>query len=242
MGGRELLSSLWRLNGRPAPQHRRHAITPGARATTSRRLPHRPQQGDGPTPARPRRRDPRARRRGSAESLGDTGYDGTTAMRLTTCLGCGRLVSPGPRCPDCKRTRTRIYDAARPSHHGVYGTAEWRRLSAAVRASATRCHWCGKLTSRLVADHVRPLAERPDLAYELSNVVPSCVGCNVRRGRNLAPTRWRQVTVDELVARKRRLNGETGTGGTRASRAGAPPPLPLGPIHAKLPESSRPGR
>ena len=47
-----------------------------------------------------------------------------------------------------------------------------------------RCHWCLKPTLRLVADHVIPLDQRPDLALDRSNLVASCVPCNTRRGRN----------------------------------------------------------
>jgi 5-methylcytosine-specific restriction endonuclease McrA len=106
--------------------------------------------------------------------------------RLRPCLGCGQLVAPGPRCSRCRRQWRRQYDQFRPAHHAVYSTAAWRRLSAEVRGSATRCHWCLKPEPmrRLVADHVIPLEQRPDLALERSNLVPSCVPCNTRRGRN----------------------------------------------------------
>lgn len=105
-------------------------------------------------------------------------------MSLVGCLGCGTLVSPGPRCSACQRARDRLYEAARPAHHALYSTAAWRRLSAEVRAGATRCHWCLKPTRKLVADHVLPLDQRPDLALERSNLVAACVPCNTRRGRN----------------------------------------------------------
>lgn len=104
--------------------------------------------------------------------------------RLQACKGCGMLVAPGPRCYACQRSRDRLYDQARPAHHALYSTAEWRRLSAEVRAGATRCHWCLKPTRRLVADHVIPLDQRPDLALDRANLVASCVPCNTRRGRN----------------------------------------------------------
>jgi 5-methylcytosine-specific restriction endonuclease McrA len=103
---------------------------------------------------------------------------------MTTCLDCGTLVSPGPRCYRCRLVRGRQYDAARPDHHRLYRTAEWRRLSAEVRASATRCHWCLKPTTRLIADHVVPIEQRPDLALSPDNVVAACFACNTRRGRN----------------------------------------------------------
>lgn len=105
-------------------------------------------------------------------------------MTLSRCLGCGILCAPGPRCPSCQRAWTRLYDRARPAHHALYQTPEWRRLSAEVRASASRCHWCLKPTRRLVADHVIPLDERPDLALERDNLRPSCIPCNTKRGRN----------------------------------------------------------
>lgn len=104
--------------------------------------------------------------------------------RLVACADCGTLVSPGPRCYSCRRQRSAIYNASRPAHHALYATAAWRKLSAEVRADATRCHWCLKPTRRLVADHVIPLDQRPDLALDRSNLVPSCVPCNTRRGRN----------------------------------------------------------
>ena len=104
--------------------------------------------------------------------------------RLNACIGCGQLCSPGPRCSRCRRAWEQRYDAARPAHHALYATNAWRRLSSEVREGATRCHWCLKPTRRLVADHVIPLEERPDLALDRSNLVASCFPCNTRRGRN----------------------------------------------------------
>lgn len=104
--------------------------------------------------------------------------------RLSACLGCGTLVSPGPRCSACRRAAEATYDRTRPAHHALYRTNAWRVLSAEIRAGATRCHWCLKPTRRLVADHVIPLEERPDLGLDRSNLVASCFPCNTRRGRN----------------------------------------------------------
>lgn len=105
--------------------------------------------------------------------------------RLAACLGgCGQLISPGPRCFDCRRKQAETYDRTRPEHHALYRTQEWRRLSAEVRANATRCTYCLKPTRRLVADHIIPLDQRPDLALERSNLAPCCVPCNTRRARH----------------------------------------------------------
>jgi 5-methylcytosine-specific restriction endonuclease McrA len=99
-------------------------------------------------------------------------------MTATTCLGCG-VVCRGPRCPTCHTARVRAYDAGRGTFHQ---SPEWRALAAAVRAAATRCHWCGRSGVRLVADHVLSIVRRPDLALDPGNVVPACVSCNNRRG------------------------------------------------------------
>lgn len=105
-------------------------------------------------------------------------------MRIRLCIICRRPCSPGPRCDECRRLWTRTYNATRPEHHRLYASPEWRKLSAEVRADATRCHWCLKPTSRLVADHVVPVDQAPALQLERSNVVASCFSCNTRRGRN----------------------------------------------------------
>lgn len=82
--------------------------------------------------------------------------------RLVGCLGCGVLVYPGPRCYNCRTSQARLYDATRPAHHALYSTAAWRKLSAEVRAGATRCHWCLKPTRSL---RVGPPVEVPEREY-----------------------------------------------------------------------------
>lgn len=109
-----------------------------------------------------------------------------TTLRMRLCSVCKVAIpeGAGARCGECRRLWNRGYNAARPAHHQLYATPEWRRLSAEVRASATRCHWCLKPTTRLVADHVAPVDRAPELALERSNLVASCFACNTRRGRN----------------------------------------------------------
>ena len=106
--------------------------------------------------------------------------------RLFRCRGgCGQLVSPGPRCASCRRAWERAYDRSKPEWHSVYRTAAWRRLSLEVRQAESRCRHCLRplaLKDR-IADHLAPLSERPDLAYDRDNLAVACKGCNTKRGR-----------------------------------------------------------
>jgi 5-methylcytosine-specific restriction endonuclease McrA len=143
---------------------------------------------------------------------------------LMACRGCGLLVSPGPRCSACRKAWRAEYDRARPLHHAVYRTADWRRLSAEVRAGARRCHWCLKPTTWLVADHVIPLDQRPDLALDPENLVAACFACNTRRGRN---SQLPDLPIPEPARRARAhpLLGALGPSETRTAavrRAGIP--------------------
>jgi 5-methylcytosine-specific restriction endonuclease McrA len=119
-----------------------------------------------------------------ADTVGSRMADIFAPSAWRSCLGCGRLVAGANRCEDCARIARQLYDAGRPDHHALYRTPVWKKLSAEVRSGATRCHWCLKPTRKLAADHIIPVEQRPDLALERSNLVPSCVPCNTRRGRN----------------------------------------------------------
>jgi 5-methylcytosine-specific restriction endonuclease McrA len=115
--------------------------------------------------------------------------------RLVGCKGCGQLVSPGPRCFACRRSADRAYNATRPEHHALYRTQAWRKLSAEVRASASRCTHCLRPLplARRVADHLVPVEQAPERALDRSNVVVSCAGCNTKRGR------WSKVPDPEAM-------------------------------------------
>jgi hypothetical protein len=146
-------------------------------------------------------------------------------VTLVRCAGCGILCAPGPRCPTCHRAWTRAYDRTRPAHHALYATAEWRRLSAEVRSSANRCHWCLKPSRRLVADHVIPLEQRPDLALDRGNLVAACVPCNTRRGRNAKIPA--EPIHEPAAVRRETAHGysEPTPAGSAGNRGGHPSPI-----------------
>ena len=144
--------------------------------------------------------------------------------RLSRCPGCGLLVATATgRCSACQRKWDKQYDANRPAHHALYRTAAWRRLAAEVTAGETRCHWCLMPTRKLVADHVVPLEQRPDLALARSNLVAACVGCNTKRGRNA------KLPDLEVALPARPDDIEVPPRGAFANSAGAAhvPPIPL---------------
>ena len=105
-------------------------------------------------------------------------------MVRRACLerGCYEYaIPPASRCQMHKAEREKARNARRPVEMGIYGSAAWKRLRAAVLREATGCAWCGATGVRLTADHVLTVRRAPDLALEPSNVVASCVSCQLRR-------------------------------------------------------------
>jgi hypothetical protein len=56
----------------------------------------------------------------------------------------------------------------------------------------------------LCADHIVPIAERPDLAHDELNITVRCRSCNGRRGDTCTDAERQQV-LDAIEARKQRL-------------------------------------
>jgi hypothetical protein len=81
------------------------------------------------------------------------------------CLGCGRLIESGSRCPACELRRPR-----------------GRRWQATRRQVLARCGWacvhCGAPATDV--DHLIPIADGGD--DSLANLRPACARCN--RGRH----------------------------------------------------------
>jgi 5-methylcytosine-specific restriction endonuclease McrA len=84
---------------------------------------------------------------------------------LRPCLGCGRLIGSGSRCPACRLRRPR--------------GRRWQRKRQQVFARYGRtCHLCGEPATDV--DHLLAIADGGTDA--LGNLRPSCVKCN--RGRH----------------------------------------------------------
>lgn len=69
--------------------------------------------------------------------------------------------------------------------HGtsIYKTRRWAAVrKAAKRRDGWKCVECGA-RGRLEVDHVKPIRDRPDLAYDLNNVQVLCVPCHARKTR-----------------------------------------------------------
>ncbi len=77
-------------------------------------------------------------------------------------------------------------------------TAQAKRLRrAALERDGWRCRDCGQLAV-LEVHHVRPVRERPDLAYSLDNVRTLCRPCHLRfhrRPETPEERRWREFAA-----------------------------------------------
>ncbi|MBS1691924.1 MAG: HNH endonuclease [Actinobacteria bacterium] len=125
-------------------------------------------------------------------------------MTLKPCLVCGQ---PGRRnrCPEHlpKRPNKHL-----PRHHPHMNGGRWKRLSVAARRRQPWCLDCGAVAD-LTVDHVIPIAEAPELAYEPRNLAVRCRPCNSRRGARCTDAE-RDAVLEAITAPPTRgdaLNG-----------------------------------
>ena len=91
---------------------------------------------------------------------------------MKPCLTCGE-PSDRSRCPE-----HRLDDHPnRDRKHLHNNTTRWKKLSRRLRRMQPWCSTCGA-TDDLTVDHIVPLTQRPDLAYELTNLDILCRSCN----------------------------------------------------------------
>lgn len=83
----------------------------------------------------------------------------------TWCIGCGRPISSGSRCPTCQ------------PRNG--STRRWRTRRAAVLARDDwTCRYCG--APAVHVDHIVPVING-GIDHE-SNLAASCAACNLTKG------------------------------------------------------------
>jgi 5-methylcytosine-specific restriction endonuclease McrA len=85
-----------------------------------------------------------------------------------------------------------------PNSAGKYDKA-WRAIRLEVLGrDGWRCQLCGRQASAV--DHIVPLAERPDLRLERSNLRAICTPCNTNRENG---RRKMKIRIDANPSRRR---------------------------------------
>jgi 5-methylcytosine-specific restriction endonuclease McrA len=121
---------------------------------------------------------------------------------MRACLGCGRPVAKGNRCPTCKKQNSQRRKAeGRTGERGSTHASRQRRRNVLERANH-RCFYC--TASASIADHYIPLAEGgPDTE---ENMVAACVPCNSKKGDGMPDdflhSNWLARRCEEVAARR----------------------------------------
>jgi hypothetical protein len=117
---------------------------------------------------------------------------------MKPCLDCGQpfqpsRTAPRARCTECQRAAYRSRERYRPPvQRAVYGSTAWKALARSVVALAVECHWCHEPSwrTKLTADHIERVVERPALALDPSNVVAACRSCQEKRKHRPDVSTW----------------------------------------------------
>lgn len=103
------------------------------------------------------------------------------------CKSCGttflRYNSAQTKCGKCQYNRLRrkpIKRVGKIAKKWIETRNEWIRLN----PGPWTCYLCSKSLDidTLTLDHVKSRSRRPDLRFELSNLQPACLSCNVDKG------------------------------------------------------------
>jgi 5-methylcytosine-specific restriction protein A len=98
--------------------------------------------------------------------------------------------------PPRLRTHSRRDDSVRPnaSARGYTDKQHRKWRQAVLTRDAWACVDCGRIDQANHADHIVPVAERPDLRYELTNGACRCRACHSRKTiRERPPARGGRV-------------------------------------------------
>lgn len=106
-------------------------------------------------------------------------------MSLRPCIECGEL-GQNSRCTDCQTAHRKSYGNSAPTEHrkahpAFANRTRWKKLSQRLRRAQPWCDLCGR-EDRLTLDHIIPIREAPQLAYDVANLRVLCIHCNSERG------------------------------------------------------------
>lgn len=119
---------------------------------------------------------------------------------MRACLGCGRPVAKGNRCPSCKRANAqRRKDEGLTGERGSTHASRRRRQNVLARAGY-RCFYC--TAPATIADHCHPLAKGgPDTE---ENTVAACRPCNSAKSDKMPDefmhSNWLARRCEEVAA------------------------------------------
>lgn len=97
-------------------------------------------------------------------------------MLMKICRQCGRRLAQGERCP-CHTARHKLYNETQrdEERNEFYHSQAWRKLTLAVKSRANGLDEYalaqGRIELGTTAHHIYTLAERPDLALSLDNLI-----------------------------------------------------------------------
>lgn len=101
-------------------------------------------------------------------------------LRLPICLKSHRDITrwsrrtPAERLAGAHYSRAKRLNGGRPN--GYWSARQWEEL---LRATGSRCYWCGEFTDKPSPDHLVPLAKGG--RNSIANLVVSCRRCQSRR-------------------------------------------------------------
>lgn len=110
-------------------------------------------------------------------------------MKTKVCAkaGCGRAAVPGKDfCQNhihlqTEKDKRKIFTKRGKSKqwHGLYESAEWRKVRAAFLNKYPICFICGRPAT--IADHIIPHRGDLTLFYSADNLQPMCQSCHSRK-------------------------------------------------------------
>lgn len=113
--------------------------------------------------------------------------DHTGPAKLSKCSYCKGMGHTAFRCPNRPRRplkgKRRIRSIGKVGRRWIATRHEWIQKNL-PDSGVWNCHYCGVELhlNELTLDHVKSRSRHPELRFDLSNLVPACISCNVTKG------------------------------------------------------------